>query len=97
MAKTNRGVKGLFQLTVMGGSQGRNLAAEMDAKKVEECQSLLCLPWLVQFAFLYHSGPTAQGQHCLKWAELGSPHAQTNFVLVFLYMRPFVTSIKMFL
>lgn len=83
MAQTNGGVKGLFQLTVMGGSQGRNLAAETDAKRVEECRLLLGFPWLVQLAFVYDTGPTAQVQHCLKWAELDSPHAHTNFVLVF--------------
>lgn len=38
---------------------GRNREAETEAEAIEECCSLACPPWLVQFSVLYTLEPLA--------------------------------------
>lgn len=61
------GRKGYFQLTSLRSSSfvrwshGRNTKrAGADAEATEWCRLLACSSWLVQPAFLEHSGPAAQ-------------------------------------
>lgn len=55
-----------------GQAQGRNLENGAKAETAEELCLLTCFSWFTQAAFLYSSGPPAQGQHFAQWA--GSSH-----------------------